>query len=1052
MGTERANRWVASLQLAARLLAVLAEAIGILVLAGWAFDIAALKSVLPGWVSMKPNAAFASVLMGFAVLSSSFPPSAVSPRLSILRCRLGRFCGLLAGLVGLLSLAEYVFGWNPGIDQWLYREAAGAAGTSHLGRMAPEAAVCLVLLAAALEMAAGKRQTGRTLLARAVLGWLVTTLGVVALLSAFITASAPFGWLGLTLMSAPAALAFALLGTAVVLAAWQEMDAVWFLDGRITTAFACGLTLLVFIGLTSSRNVNRVVATGHNRVSAEQILTVTTRISSEVARARASSRGYSIAGDEKFAKSYLAATARCNEELAALRQLTAGTPRRQRQCLRIESLTAAALAWWQKSNDAHRAGPVAAADELASITRGQALMDDVIAALGQMEDDERRLVLEYQRASDRATRVTQATILIGAAAGWLVFLTAMLELNRVESRWRKAEASLRESEERFRAIFEQAAVGIAQVGVDGRWLRVNEKLCDIVGYTREELLPLTVQDVTHADDLSADLDYKRRVLSGEIETYSMEKRYIRKGGSVIWISLAARLVRDGSSAPKYFVSVVEDISLRKRAEVALRTSEIRFRRLLEMVPLPMCHVDREGVIDFRNRRFMQLVGYTEDELPTLAEWWLRAYPDAEYREWAAETWGEVVKRSAEQGRDIDPIEYRVTCKSGEERIMEISGVTLDKEDLLATFIDHTQRKRAEERLQKSQSLLSEVERIGNVGGWEIDLAKRELVWTEEVYRIHEVETSYQPAVSQMVDFCAPASRPIIARAVQRAIDHGEPFDVELEIVTGKGNLRSVHAIGRADPNRGRVFGFFQDITERKRREEELKRRDDEVTRFTYAVSHDLKSPLVTIRTFLGYLEVDARNQDGERTAKDMAYIRGAADKMAQLLDELLNLSRVGRNVNPFVDEPLADIVGEALTLVAGQIAQRGVTVQVTGEAVLLHGDHPRLVEAFQNLLDNAVKFMGDQPAPRVEIGVESSGGGYEIYVRDNGIGIDPRHRHKLFGLFEKLDPRTEGTGIGLALVRRIVEEHGGKIRVESAGPGLGATFRFTLANTRRQPT
>jgi len=466
----------------------------------------------------------------------------------------------------------------------------------------------------------------------------------------------------------------------------------------------------------------------------------------------------------------------------------------------------------------------------------------------------------------------------------------------------------------------------------------------------------------------------------------------------------------------------------------------------------MCHVDREGVIDFRNRRYMQLLGYTEEDVPTLAEWWLRAYPDAEYREWAAETWGEVVKRSAEQGRDIDPIEYRVTCKSGEERIMEISGVTLDKEDLLATFIDHTQRKRAEEGLRRSQSLLAEVERIGNVGGWEIDLAKRELVWTEEVYRIHEVETSYQPAVSQMVDFCAPASRPIIARAVQRAIDHGEPFDVELEIITGKGNLRSVHAIGRADPNRGRVFGFFQDITERKRREEELKRRDDEVTRFTYAVSHDLKSPLVTIRTFLGYLEVDARNQDGERTAKDMAYIRGAADKMAQLLDELLNLSRVGRNVNPFVDEPLADIVGEALTLVAGQIAQRGVTVQVTGEAVLLHGDHPRLVEAFQNLLDNAVKFMGDQPAPRVEIGVESSDGGYEIYVRDNGIGIDPRHRHKLFGLFEKLDPRTEGTGIGLALVRRIVEEHGGKIRVESAGPGLGTTFRFTLANTRRQAT
>jgi len=1052
MGTERANRPVAPLKLAARLLTVLAAAIGILVLAGWAFNIAAFKSVLPGWVATKPNAAFAIVLMGYAMLSSSFPRSALSPRLSTLRCRLARFCGLLAGLAGLLTLAEYIFGWNPGIDQWLFREAAGAAGTSHPARMAPEAAVCLVLLAAALEIAADKRQTGRTLLARAVLGWLVTTFALVTLLSAFIMASATFGWWGLTLMSVPAAAALALLGTAVVLAAWQEMDAVWLLDVRTTAAFACGLALLVFIGLTSSRSVNRVVATGHTRVSAEQILAVTTRISSEVARARASSRGYSIAGDEKFVKSYLAAAARCNEELAALRQLTAGNPRRQRQFLRIESLTAAALEWWQKSNDARRAGPVAAAGELAITIRGQALVDDVIEALGQMEDDERRSLSEFQRASDHSTRVTQATIVIGSAAGLLVFLTAMLGLNRVESRRRQVEVSLRSEEERFRAIFEQAAVGMAEVGLGGRWLLVNGKLCDIVGYTGEELLAHTFQDVTHPDDLSTEFDYKRRVVAGEIDDYSMEKRYIRKDGSVVWINLTVRLVRDGAGAPAYFVSVVEDISLRKRAEEALRSSEVCFRRLLELAPLPMCHVDREGVIDFRNRRFMQLLGYTEEDVPTLAEWWLRAYPDAQYRQWVIETWGEVVKRSAGQGRDIDPIEYRVTCNSGEERIMEVSGVTLDEEDLLATFIDHTQRKRAEEGLARSQNLLAEVERIGNVGGWEIDLAKQELVWTEEVYRIHEVETSYQPTVNRGVDFYTPASRPIIARAVERAIEHGEPFDVELEIVTAKGNLRWVHAIGRADPNRGRVFGFLQDITERKRRDEELKLIDDEVTRFTYAVSHDLKSPLVTIRTFLGYLEVDARNQDGERTAKDMAYIRGAADKMAQLLDELLNLSRVGRMVNPFVDEPLADIVQEALTLVAGQIAQRGVTVQVTGEPVLLHGDHPRLVEAFQNLLDNAVKFMGDQPAPRVEIGVDSSDGGYEIYVRDNGIGIDPRHRHKLFGLFEKLDPRTEGTGIGLALVRRIVEEHGGKIRVESAGPGLGTTFRFTLAKTSRQPT
>ena len=113
------------------------------------------------------------------------------------------------------------------------------------------------------------------------------------------------------------------------------------------------------------------------------------------------------------------------------------------------------------------------------------------------------------------------------------------------------------------------------------------------------------------------------------------------------------------------------------------------------------------------------------------------------------------------------------------------------------------------------------------------------------------------------------------------------------------------------------------------------------------------------------------------------------------------------------------------------------------------GDRPRLVEIFQNLVDNAVKYMGDQPEPFVEIGVETSGGKPVFYVRDNGIGIDPRHIDRLFGLFEKLHAGTEGSGIGLALVRRVVEVHGGKVWAESAGVGTGTTVRFTLGGARR---
>jgi len=254
---------------------------------------------------------------------------------------------------------------------------------------------------------------------------------------------------------------------------------------------------------------------------------------------------------------------------------------------------------------------------------------------------------------------------------------------------------------------------------------------------------------------------------------------------------------------------------------------------------------------------------------------------------------------------------------------------------------------------------------------------------------------------------------------------------------------------------GEITGFVglgQDITECKRQEEalqqnsrELQGRNDELARFTYTVSHDLKSPLVTIKAFLGYLEQDTRNQDPAGMKKDLEYIYGAADKMGRLLDELLNLARVGSKMNPPEEVPLQVVVKDALDMVAGWIMQKGVEVVATKEPIMLCGDRTRLVEVFQNLVDNAIKFMGEQQKPRVEIGVEKAGEETVFFVRDNGMGIDPRYQPKVFGLFEKYDPGTKGSGIGLALVKRIVEVHGGKIWVESAGIGKGTTFRFTLA-------
>ncbi len=183
----------------------------------------------------------------------------------------------------------------------------------------------------------------------------------------------------------------------------------------------------------------------------------------------------------------------------------------------------------------------------------------------------------------------------------------------------------------------------------------------------------------------------------------------------------------------------------------------------------------------------------------------------------------------------------------------------------------------------------------------------------------------------------------------------------------------------------------------------------------------------------------------DRLKGDIQRIADATNKMQRLLNELLELSRVGRMKNDSVNVPFAEVVDEAIELVQGRIMECGITVHTDSNLPSVYVDRPRMVEVLQNLIDNAAKFMGDQKEPRIEIGHHGMEDGRTIfYVRDNGKGIAPEHFERVFGLFNKLDPKTDGTGIGLALVKRIIEVHGGRIWVESE-LGKGSTFFFTLS-------
>ena len=268
------------------------------------------------------------------------------------------------------------------------------------------------------------------------------------------------------------------------------------------------------------------------------------------------------------------------------------------------------------------------------------------------------------------------------------------------------------------------------------------------------------------------------------------------------------------------------------------------------------------------------------------------------------------------------------------------------------------------------------------------------------------------------------------------------LEIYLALLERDGEIYAIQVIAR------NITDQKQIEIERENLIQKLEVQNAELERFAYTVSHDLKSPLITIGGFLGFLEEDALKGNTKKLKEDILRINNATVKMKSLLDELLELSRIGRLMNPPEDVPFGEIVRDALERLEGQLSEGEVQVEVSDNLPIIHGDRARLVEVVQNLVENATKFMGDQPKPKIEIGIDKENVGNVFFIRDNGIGIDPKYHESIFGLFNKLDPNVKGTGIGLALVKRIIEVHGGKIWVESE-VGEGSIFYFTLP---RSPT
>ena len=210
------------------------------------------------------------------------------------------------------------------------------------------------------------------------------------------------------------------------------------------------------------------------------------------------------------------------------------------------------------------------------------------------------------------------------------------------------------------------------------------------------------------------------------------------------------------------------------------------------------------------------------------------------------------------------------------------------------------------------------------------------------------------------------------------------------------------------------------------------------------ISHDLRAPAVSIQGFSSILLSDFQDKINDTGKRYLTRIQDNVRRMEILIDDLLEFSRIGRVAGTFEDVPSAEIIRNVLNVLGPQLKKRGIKVNVQSSLPIIHCEKTRIFQVFENLIQNSIKYMGDTESPVIEIGCKKRGWFHEFYVKDNGIGIDPAYHQKIFQIFQRLkEVDTKGTGIGLAVVEKIAEIHGGSVRVESE-KGKGATFWFSV--------
>ena len=622
---------------------------------------------------------------------------------------------------------------------------------------------------------------------------------------------------------------------------------------------------------------------------------------------------------------------------------------------------------------------------------------------------------------------------------------------------KNAEAALRNSERRHRALIENAPVAVSHNAMDGRFEYVNQAFCDLLGYTADELCMRTWQDVTHPDDIAVDRSLAGDVVAKRASHYTMEKRYLRMDGQAVWVSLFGNFVLNDDGVPVQGVAVVVDITQRKRAEQALRDSEQRLLLAKRAAQLGTHDFDvLSGSIKW-DERTCELWG-VPPQAPVSYEVFIQGvHPEDRTRTQAA------------LERALDPhgdgryfCVYRVINRVDQSiRWIEATAQVFFQDGravrLVGTVQDVTDRTLASERLTDSEARIREIANNIDQFAWtcnELGLAS----WYNDRWYDYTGTTLEEMQGQGWQKLIDPEHLPRLLRTVRDCMSRGMAWEDTYPIRGKDGTYRWF--LSRAVPIRdetGRVkrwFGTNTDVTELRKLQEALRAADRRKNEFLAMLSHELRNPVAPIASAAEALAHLVSDQQ-QRSLVDI--VRRQAISLSRLLDDLLDVARITQGRIELHREVISVDTCLALALETTQplIREKSHTVKVThaGSPIYVDADRIRLAQCVVNLLTNAAKYTERGGEIRVHSYADDADA--VIEVMDTGAGISSALLPHIFDLFAQgeraLDRSLGGLGVGLAVCKQLIEMHNGSVSARSAGPGQGATFVLRLPRASHAP-